>query len=87
MYLLSSDHKVTNATLSNLVGGIKDGDEVISAKITGERQIEVLVSRDGNPMTFKLAARIYKAGDYRLTANPFATVEEKKRLEEWLKIP
>ena len=87
LYLLSSDHKVTNATLSNLVGGIKDGDEVISAKITGERQIEVLVSRDGNPMTFKLAARIYKAGDYRLTANPFATVEEKKRLEEWLKIP
>ena len=87
LYLLNADAKVTNATLSNLEGGIKDGDQVISAKVTGENAIEVQVSRGGNLLKLNLAARTFRAGDYRLQANPFATVEEKKRLEEWLKIP
>ncbi len=87
LYLLDANGKVTNATISNLQGGIKDGDVVQSAKIVEENKIELHLMRNGQPVTLTVPGRSYKAGDYRLTANPFATDEEKSRLAEWLKIP
>ena len=87
LYLVDSDGVVTNTTASNLEGGIRNGDRVLTAKVTGEKQIQVQVSRGEQMLTLSLAARTYKAGDYRLQPNPFATPEEKKRLEEWLRIP
>ncbi|MEI7986885.1 MAG: hypothetical protein WCI55_14765 [Armatimonadota bacterium] len=87
LYLLNAEGKVTNATISNLEGGIKDGDQVVNAKVVGEKLLEVFVLRNGRELKFNLPGRVYKAGDYRLRENPFATQEEKLRLEEWLKIP
>lgn len=87
LYLLDSTGHVTNATISNLEGGIKDGDLVLYAKLIDNKNTEVHVQRDGRDLVLTLPARSYKAGDYRLQANPFATPEEKKRLEEWLAIP
>ena len=87
LYLLTAEGVVTNATQSNLAGGIKDGDKVLNAKENGENALDVTVSRDGKIMNLKLPGRTFKAGDYRLQRNPFATADEKKRLEEWLKIP
>ena len=86
LYIVNSDGVVTNTTASNLEGGIRNGDRVVSAKVTGDKQIQVQVSRGEQMLTLSLAARTYKAGDYRLQANPFATPEEKKRLEEALKL-
>ena len=51
------------------------------------QRLEVLVLRNGRELKLNLRGRVYKAGDYRLRENPFATQEEKMRLEEWLKIP
>ena len=87
LYLLNAEGKVTNATVSNLDGGIKDGDQVLTARLLGDNQIEVIVRRTGKELKLNLAGRTFKAGDYRLQANPFATADEKLRLEEWLKIP
>ena len=87
LYLVNGEGKVTNATPSNIEGGVKNGDQILLAKVTGEKTIEVVALRGGRQIKLNLAARSFKAGDYRLQANPFATAEEKKRLEEWLKIP
>jgi predicted metalloprotease with PDZ domain len=87
LYLLSAEGRVTNATISNLEGGIRDGDKVLTAKIIGDSLIEVNVVRDDRNLKLSLPARKFRAGDYRLMANPFATAEEKQRLAEWLKIP
>lgn len=87
LYILSESGAVTNATASNLEGGIKDGDIVLNAKVVAENVIEVKVQRASGNATVRLQARTFRAGDYRLQANPFATPEEKQRLEEWLKLP
>lgn len=87
LYLVDINGKVTNATISNLQGGIKDGDVVEYSKLTPNGQVEAHVQRDGKSMTLILPGRSYRAGDYRLSPDPFATPEEKLRLQEWLKIP
>ena len=87
LYLVNAEGKVTNATPSNFEGGVKNGDQILTAKISEGNSINVLVMRDGHQIKLNLAGRTFKAGDYRLQANPFATADEKKRLEEWLKIP
>ncbi|MEI8281779.1 MAG: hypothetical protein WCG75_05185, partial [Armatimonadota bacterium] len=87
LYLLNAEGMITNATASNLDGGLKNGDLVIGAKTSPEGIIDVSVRRDNSLVNVRVPGRIYKAGDYRLQVNPFATAEEKQRLEEWLKIP
>ena len=87
LYLLDSNGKVTNAAASNVEGGIRNGDIVETAKMVGNGEISVHVKRDGTSLDLVLRGRSYRAEDYRLQPNPFATLEEKQRLAEWLKIP
>lgn len=87
LYLVDDNDRVTNATPSNLDEGLRDGDLVEYAKLTEQRNVEVHVDRDGKKLTFILPGRTYRASDYRLRPNPFATPEEKQRLKEWLTIP
>lgn len=87
LYLTDDEGKVTSSTATNQEAGLEKGDQIQYATLTEDRKINVHFLRNGQAMSLVVAGRTYKAGDYRLTPNPFASLEEKQRFAEWLKIP
>lgn len=84
-YTVDRNRKLTNVKLAKIEGGLKDGDELVSARLVNKTSIETTVRRDGVLQTFRSEGRNFRSVDYRLMENPFATEAEHERYQEWLK--
>lgn len=86
-YVLDGKNKVVNASTTNMVSPLEDGDVVLGAKEGKDDMATISFTRNGASMSADIKVRSFRAGDYRLQPDPYATNEAKLRLEEWLKIP
>lgn len=86
-YLLDAKQRVTNAASTNLVAPLQDGDQITATKDNGNETASVTFVRNGNTQTVNIPVRTFRAGDYRLQIDPYASSEARARLDEWLKIP
>ena len=82
-YQLDEKFFVTQVSPSIRYSGLTEGDKVIEAKLVGEADMKLTVQRVGKTLTILAPGRKYKAVDFRLQINPFATTEQRQRFEEW----
>ncbi|CAN5424416.1 PDZ domain-containing protein [soil metagenome] len=75
-------------TIGNVVskgsGLVKIGDFVLGVTATNASKITVNITRDGQPLTVSLPYVTKVGGEWIVEENPFATVEERERLLQWL---
>lgn len=86
-YQLDEAFKVIQVAPSIKASGLQEGDTVVSATVSGDSTIQVSVLRKKKPLTITTAGRRYKAVDYRLQIDPFATPENRRHFQDWSKLP
>lgn len=64
--------------------GLKEGDQIVKAALSGDDKIQVTYLRNGQTATTEVMGRKFKASVLKLKKNPFATEEQRSRFAEWL---
>jgi predicted metalloprotease with PDZ domain len=83
-YNLDENYVITSLNAASNPG-LKVGDHVLSAKLTGEDKITVTFMREGQKSNTVVTGRKFRASVIKLKKNPFATEEQQSRFAEWLK--